>query len=233
MYIQTLCSQVLNDSRLWGENLLPFTATLAEGYSRVALVAGENCSGKSLFVETLRSWAKHRCQVSSICVSIRERTGAGTYEMSSFRRTMMFGDESEHSTGATSAKVVETAFANANSWGRDDRKPTLLVLDEPELGLSEGYACAMGALIGQRVLELDPGVVGVAVVSHSRGLARALAETLGQAPAFVKLGEAVDFATWLAAVETRSVDELRALGKLDHERWRLVQQALDEQKKKK
>jgi hypothetical protein len=224
-HIKTIAIDFLEGSRLWGEKLLPFEATLEPGHSRTILVAGENCSGKSFFVEGLRAWSHHHAKLSTICVSIRERTGAGLYEGASFRRAMMFGDETEHSTGATSVHATGTAFNTLRSRSQDDGKSAMLVLDEPELGLSEGFSRAMGTFIGQEVGRLHEGSAGVVVVTHSRALAQALRLELGEQPTFVKLGAPMGFETWLQEPEEHTVEELLELKKTDHERWRAVDAA--------
>jgi hypothetical protein len=94
----------------------------------VLLVIGENCSGKSFFVETLRAWASG-CEpkIHNAQIAIRERTGAGASDMAGMRRTFIFGDKAEHSTGATSAGVLDRAFSNVQGTPRGSR-PCVLIL---------------------------------------------------------------------------------------------------------
>lgn len=217
--VAQVCQDLLADSRMWTHEKMPFVATLHPGHPRVVLVAGENSTGKSVFVEGVLGWGHKHFKTSPLSVSIRERTGGGLYEGAAFRRAVMFGDEHEHSTGATSARVVETAFKNVQSRAEED-KAAILVLDEPELGLSEGYACAMGSYLALQALAMHEKACGLVVVTHSRGLARNLAQSLGQAPTFVKLGEPRSFDQWLESVETRSVQELLELGNKDLTGWR-------------
>lgn len=225
MHIGELAQSMLCDSVLWGGDSLPFTGYPYVGHPQVLLVVGENCSGKSFFVESLRAWSAHHHGMASICVSIRERTGSGLSDMSGLRRSMMFGDECEQSTGACSARVVETAFSNVHSWAEAGRKP-VLVLDEPEIGLSDGYARAMGQYLGQQAKTIPPGACGVVIVTHSRTLAGALRDELGVTPSFVRLEAVQDFDAWVVSVEHRSVEELLTLRELNHERWRQVSKAL-------
>ena len=89
-------------------------------------------------------------QGASICGSIRERTRAGLGDMAGMRRTMVFRNEAEQSTGAPSVGVIGPAFNNLpNRAGEGYR--TMLVLDEPELGRSEGYTRARGTRPGGQI----------------------------------------------------------------------------------
>lgn len=225
--IDTIAKALLAESQLWTLEDLPFSAELAEGHPKVLLVAGENCSGKSFFVECLRSWGRAHHKVQTIQVSIRERVGGGTYEMAGMRRAMMFGDETDKSTGATSAGVVERAFGNVDSRSEEGIS-ALLVLDEPELGMSEGFAAAMGTYIARKVANLPDVAAGVAVVTHSRALGKALAAELGVLPTFVKLGRPQDFRTWVDTPEEHSVEELLGLQAKSTQTWRLVNSLLKE-----
>jgi len=126
-----LTRHVLDQSLLWTHKELRFSAALEEGHPCVLAIAGESPAGKSLLAQCLVSWA-HQQMISPISVSIK-RTGAGTSELAGMRRMMMFGDQSEQSTGATSARVIGTAFRTLENRAQENVSG-LLVLDEPELG---------------------------------------------------------------------------------------------------
>lgn len=219
--INELAREVADKGRVWRDDSLPFSVQIEPGHPQLMVVAGENCSGKSLFVKHLCGWGKQQHGIACLSVSIRERVGGGLSGMDSIRREMMFGNEAEHSTGATSAKVVDRAFDNVHGWSADGHT-VLLVLDEPEIGLSEGYAGAMGRYLARKVKELPAKACGVAVVTHSRSLARALRDELGTTPSFALLGSQSHFDEWLGGTETRSVEELLALAETDRQRWRVV-----------
>jgi len=219
-------TDLLKNSALWNNEDLPFKATLQKGSPKLMVVTGENSTGKSFFVECLRSWAKFHSKIATISVSIRERSGSGMFDMAGFRRSMMFGDECEQSTGATSVQVLGAAFNTAASRVTESKTPSLLVLDEPELGLSEGYACAMGTYLVSKFNELPDKICGVVVVTHSRGLVQALQEELGTVPTFVKLGAPLTLAQWLEQPETHTVEELIRLVETGREGRRAVAQLL-------
>lgn len=217
---------LLETNYLWTHPDLPFSANLAPGVPNVLLVAGDNCSGKSLLAETLRAWVS-RDKLPTISVSIRERTGSGLSDFAGMRRAMMFGNECESSTGAISARTVDTAFSTLQSRA-DEGHSALLVLDEPELGLSEGYAGALGEHIGQLSLQMSPLACGLVLVSHSKALAQRLAEALGGAPSFLHMGTPLSFEQWLQAPASRTVAELLALPVANREGLRAVSKILSE-----
>lgn len=222
----------LTNSEMWGEEACPFDAWVKKGHQRVALIAGPNASGKSFLAECAMSWGKQWCGTRSMSVSIRERTGSGSGDMSGLKRTMMFGSEEDHSTGAVSARVVRTGFSSVENWCKEIGG-TILLLDEPELGLSEGFCYAMGELIGREVLKMNARACGVVVISHSKALAQGLADGLGEAPSFVSTGGAMSFEQWLKRQERFSADDLIALGDKDREGFLGVRSMLEGLRSKK
>lgn len=221
----SLARKVASESMLMTEG--PFSAWVSDGDERIVLVVGSNASGKSLFVQVMASIGrKAPFNWPPVSVSIRERTGSGTSDMAGMRRSMMFGDETKQSTGATSVRVTETAFTNI--WNAGDQ-PRLLILDEPDMGLSEDFAHAMGQLIGTRTQEQFPEGKprsGVVVVTHSRSLVRGLIAS-GMRPSFVSMEVSQNLDEWLSEPQVRSLDELLALPAEAHQRRRTVMQLLD------
>ena len=216
-----LTRSLLADSLLWTHPQFPFQVQVEPGLPHVLLIAGENGTGKSLLAQSLTGWGRRHHKISGVSVSIRERTGAGLNEMAAMRRVMMFGDESEQSTGATSAMVIETAFRTLKTRAQEGSS-AFLVLDEPEMGLSRGYTFAMGAYLAKLIRDLDAGACGVAIVTHSRDLTTALIEQLGARPSFLKTGESQGFDEWLKAEPARTVEELLALPMRCHDNRRKV-----------
>jgi hypothetical protein len=209
------------ESRAFGDEESPFHASVTEGDPRLLLIVGENASGKSLAFRLIAQIANQH-KVLPVTISIRERTGGGSGGHESMRRTFMYGDEHEKSTGANSARVVETGFHNLE---RDSA--AILGLDEPEIGLSDGYAEALGEFIGARAASAAGKSCGVMVVTHSRRLARGLVRGLGAAPTFMTMTEEPSgMDDWIAGEETRSVEDLLGLKTLGLERWRAVDKLL-------
>jgi len=133
------------------------------------------------------------------------------------------GEPSPVVTSSQSVSTVTRAFANL-----DRPTGTILGLDEPELGLSHGYACAyaLGRYIGEQALQLPRPCGGVVVVTHSRELVRGLVDGDGREPTFISVGADAALDTWLAACQEHTVDELLALNETGHERFLWAQATL-------
>lgn len=199
----------------------PFSCRFIEGDARVLLVTGANASGKSLAFRLIAQLAGSN-DIEALTLSIRERSGSGTFEMSRMRQSMIYGNEQTSSTGATSARVVQSGFHNLTNRG-----PALLALDEPELGLSDGYAEALGEYIGQSAAGMTESSCGVMVVTHSRRLAEGVVRGLNATPAMLSMEAEIDSVeAWIASRETRSVDELLGLKALSHERFLAINKLL-------
>jgi hypothetical protein len=217
MSIKALAEDFNLKSPLYTEQAELFPYEYSPGHPKVLMVAGANASGKSLYAVILQSFCTKKHETSPINISIRERSGGSSNEIGGMRRLFMFGDESEQSTGATSVSVVRAGFSNLNERAKEGKKPILL-LDEPELGLSEGYSEAMGEFIADSVLKAEKGAVGVILISHSKPLAGKLAERLGEAPSFVYAdpakASAQGFKEWLSHREAFSMEDLLKLEEL-------------------
>jgi hypothetical protein len=215
------CEWVANESLLFADAGSPFSASVAPGDPRLVVIAGENASGKSLFFRVLAQRVS-TAGPTAVTISIRERVGAGG-DMSGLRRVFMFGDEAEQSTGATSVKAIAAAFRS----NLDREGGSVLGLDEPELGLSDGYSRALGEFIGSESTSLPAACSGVVVVTHHRDLVRAMVDAFGATPTFVLCGDGpADLDRWLGDVEERSVEDLLALADVGLERWRAVHRLL-------
>lgn len=223
-------TQVMTESHLWSHPRLPFKARVHEGHPKLAVVTGENGTGKSLLVQLLCSWCRVHEEIQNISVSIRERTGSGLYDMAGMRRAMMFGDETEESTGAISIRVLEPAFNTLASRSKENQS-TVLVLDEPELGLSDGFANAMGVYLARKTKALPALAVGLVVVTHSRPLVRGLIDELEETPTFIKLGVEQDLSTWLKGEAPKSLKELEALPFECRKKQHIIREIISEAKR--
>jgi len=241
LVLPRLARWAVEESAALADERSPFHGTIADGDPRVLLIVGENASGKSLAFRLVAQIADSH-GIEAITLSIRERTGDGTFEMARMRRAMIYGQETTSSTGATSARVVQSGFHNM----LNRPAPCLLGLDEPEIGLSDGYAEALGEYIGRQAIDIggsagnigeDGGIIGrnacgVMVVTHSRRLAEGLVRGLGAEPTFVAMmpdGESAPpgLADWIASRDVKGVEDLLALRDTSLARFRQVQRILD------
>lgn len=174
--------------------------------TKLAVVFGDNASGKSLMLMVMSAFIGPRDESGEekFSVSMRARTGTG------MGRMFMYLDEDYSSTGAGSLHAASGAFHNA----KERKHPVWLMLDEPDTGLSDKFASAMGAYFAREVNSLPEHIKGVVVVTHSRPLLRRLLADLAQPPHEVSMGRSQTLAEYLdpSVVQEASVEELLALG---------------------
>ncbi|MDW9481786.1 hypothetical protein GOB57_24360 [Sinorhizobium meliloti] len=172
---------------------------------RALLITGENGGGKSLAVSILR-------QVSA---DLAEREGGKLEVMdigmnrriaSGIERSFIFGHESTESTGNVSIRVALRGVANS----RDRDHPHWLILDEPDIGVGDGYHEAIGRYLAGFAESLPPACMGFAVVTHSRVIAR---EIIAAGASSLRVGRDLrPVGEWLAIGDLpKSVDDLLAL----------------------
>ncbi|MDU8350577.1 hypothetical protein RYA05_01590 [Pseudomonas syringae pv. actinidiae] len=189
----------------------------------VLLVAGINASGKSILTNMVEILAMD-CGFAHRCVSMDNRTSGSGIE-----RAMIFGTESDQSTGYISTGAVIKGLKSSQTGD----KPAALILDEPDIGLSEEMAGAMGEYIAQHVLEQNHNLKFIMIVSHSRPMFERVLEKLPYAPHVVFMGsEDMTFDAWLNGPQIRldpsAIDQLRTKGK---DTWRNVEQVISNRKK--
>lgn len=189
------------------------TVQMAESDIPVMLIGGVNASGKSIMASVVETAAK-KCGFGKRVVSMTNRTSSG------FERGMVFGDESDSSTGVNSVSAVLMGLRSC----KQDDSPSVLVLDEPDIGLSEEYAGALGEYIAQQMIEPDHQLKLIVVISHSRPLYRRLLAVLPYQPHTIFLGDKTKtFMDWLnGPVPHFGADEIEKLKSRGRETWRAI-----------
>lgn len=155
----------------------PVPAEVEYGHPKFALVTGENASGKSFVVRGLGEKLRDRhpnLEILAVTMSLRSQGG--------FSRALLFGDEQRDSSGRISIKAV---LAGLHAC-RDRQDDHVLVLDEPDIGLAESYAGALGTYLAAFVEDMPIRTLGLVVVTHSRPLVR---EVIAAEPASIRVGE--------------------------------------------
>ena len=206
---------------LTADNGGPLYVSLTEGApeSRLAVMVGDNASGKSLMIRFLATLLNAE-KTEPLQVSMKYRTAAGMH------RVFMFGDDQEESTGAVSLHAVEGALHTANRR----ESPCWVMLDEPDVGLSGSYCRALGTYLANSANTL-PGenFQGMVVVTHSKTLVAALLANAKHRPHFLAVGErhqGQSAEAWLADTSERSVDELLALADKGRDTWKAINRIL-------
>jgi hypothetical protein len=212
-----LLKHLFTTSVIFAGEEAPLRAHLSEGSpnAQLAIVAGPNASGKSFAIRVLASWLNsEKPKVEPIQVSMKYRTMGGIH------RAFMYGDDTQDSTGSNSMTAVTGGFRTAK--GRTS--PCWLMLDEPDVGLSEDFAYALGTYIANQVDEgLGEGCKGVVVVTHSRELVRGIVENSKETPHFAHVDdEPLTLQGWLDSSRRRSVEELLDIKRIAVERMRAI-----------
>jgi energy-coupling factor transporter ATP-binding protein EcfA2 len=191
------------------------------GNRRLFLITGENAGGKSFFSKVVASFVHEESPgaIEFINVSMGMRTAPGMH------RVFMFGEESRDSTGKISLGAVLGSLRTC----RSREKPHVLVLDEPDIGLSEGYRAGLGDLLAAFGAELPELTRALVVVTHSREVARRL---MPLAPTCIRIGEDHrPTAEWIRDGDpVRTIEELEGLAMKATPRIRAILAVLNTRK---
>lgn len=231
--LQEALDFILTNSRLFNSQETPFKVTLTTGDPRFVLLLGDNASGKSLAVQVLASYIKATFKMPTLHISIRERVGNPFNQMGGFVKAMVYGNEQEQSTGATTLRAIQGAIPQL---GDDLDQYPILSLDEPELGLSERFHAPLAQLIYQGFV--DKPTAGFLLTTHSKRLVKTLTSLMSTPPTLLYFSTE-DFSTedsdtqapptletWLHDTTDRSLEDLLNLEKIGHQYWLLVHQIL-------
>nr|WP_250807340.1 hypothetical protein [Neorhizobium tomejilense] len=172
---------------------------------RLMVVTGENGGGKSLAIEIFRRISADMAtaegsRLEVIDIGMKRRVAAG------IERTMIFGHEATESTGNVSIRTALKGIENSRTRDNDH----WLVLDEPDIGVGDGYHEAIGQYLAAYGSNLPPLCSGLVVVSHSRAI---VAELLNAGASSLRVGPDLrPVWEWIARGDIRkSVDDLLAL----------------------
>jgi hypothetical protein len=135
-----------------------------KGTSNLALILGENASGKSFVRRCAHSISK-AAGVEFLGVSMELRACGG------IERAFIFGDESWEATGVLSIKTVLTGISTCRS--RETRH--VIFWDEPDLGLSDSAAGGVGLAIAEFVRNPGKHTQAIFVATHNRHVVEQLA----------------------------------------------------------
>lgn len=194
--------------------------TVYEGSPELILIAGDNVSGKSFVSRMFSLYFKKRENVEAIRVGMDTRCEGGMA-----RVFITAGLETSQSTGANSSHTVKGAFNTSKNREHDH----VIILDEPEIGLSKSYQRAMTAYMAQCFAAKSDKLLGLILTTHSAEVVKGLS---GFNPTFVWLGdEPVTMDDFVAGrLPERSVEDFLKLVSASSELRGRINKALSEAK---
>lgn len=150
--------------------------TITKGRPDLIIVTGENATGKSLFCRAIGILYKQVDKIESIRFGMETRCTEGMH-----RIFINAGSESDESTGVNSIHAVLGGCNTSN--GREN--PHVLIMDEPETGLSPAYTKALGLYIKRFYEQRSKKLKLLMVATHSPSLVEILAPLK---PTFIRMG---------------------------------------------
>jgi hypothetical protein len=144
------------------DGVTPIPAFFEPGRGNLAVIVGENASGKSF----MRRIVTQICRETKVeCIPISMEGRGGNY---GGMRGFIYGDETWESTGVNSAGTVQMGIKTC----KDRTTPHVIFWDEPDLGLSENGAAGVGRAIADYMIRQNPMTLAAVVVTHSKPLVR-------------------------------------------------------------
>lgn len=156
--------------------------------SKVFVILGDNSSGKSFVCRIIQM----RCfdeKIEPIMISMSKRTGDDYTP--GVVRSLMFGSENRLNTGSISGHIITMAFKTAN----EREHPNVVILDEPDIGMSGSYHSAIGEYIAQQAKTLSKNTSGIIIVTHSRKIVESIDKNISTQ--YIKLGDFPKIKDWL------------------------------------
>ncbi len=221
MILQEAIDAVVEDTEMFGvDGACPVSYEPSKTGSKILLISGDNAGGKSLVCRFLSITARQLDKIEFIRIGMELRTA------SDMARVFVFGDEGRCSTGELTAHSILGAIHNS----RQRTHAHIVCLDEPDIGLSEGYQEAVGKTLHDYGVTLPDLAEGLVVVTHSRPIAKALVKL---DPHKFRVGDDLRLTQdWLTEGPLkRSLDDLANLKKLSHARFLAVTHIQNARKK--
>ncbi len=200
------------------KGVTPIEHHWVRGRNNFAVCLGENASGKSFFRRIVTAICRE-AKVEAMPISMEGRHG----EYGGLRG-FIYGDESWQSTGENSSHTILSGISTCRSRTTSN----VIFWDEPDIGLSDGWAAGAGVALREFAENLPATTYGAFVVTHSRALVR---ELLPAEPHYLYFGSKppATLKDWVEA-PVKPLD-LSKLGEVSHRRFKLIQAILDEVRK--
>ena len=179
----TLINDMLNLSYFDDEII---KASFTPENKTLLVITGENATGKSFVRRLVQSICKLE-KIELIHLSQEGRSRSGIVS------SLIYGDESNNSTGYLTSNLITTGI---NTCQKRTSKH-FIFWDEPDIGLSDKYAAAVGIKIKEFVENLPNLTTGVIVTTHRKCLVYQL---LPLKPSLLRLGDKKTLRQWFDEV---------------------------------
>lgn len=171
MSIDTLFSW-FHDKYAWQEWI---PVDLQPGHDKLLVITGENASGKSLIRRLLQAVAKKQsCEAIAVSPEFRQHGG--------LRNAFVYGDETYQASGEIACHVVIGSMRTSQQRA----EPHLVILDEPDMGMSDNTAAGAALAIAQFCYDPPPHLGLYAVVTHRKAM---LEQFLPYRPSHIRVGD--------------------------------------------
>lgn len=213
-----------SESRIFGSEG-PCPIYVEEGeLNKVWVISGENAGGKSLLCKALQANVARKAEddghpLTVIRIGMDIRTEGG------MRGAIIFGDEQTESTGQVSAHTVLRSLDQSNHKNEDH----WIILDEPDIGVGEGYRKVMGELFADFAKNLPEKTVGFMIVTHAREIAAPL---IAAGASSIRVGDDLrPVAEWIRDGDLpKTLEDLKNLDCKGHNLFKAVEDAIRSRK---
>lgn len=190
--------------------------------SKVTIIYGDNVSGKSLFAWLFEIYCVGKSsekydRIPVRAAAMRNRT------MSGIQRAIIFGDESDQSTGCTSLNVVIKCIQSTLTG-----ETGVAILDEPDIGLSERYSGALGHYIANCANDFKEH--GLVLISHSKTLIKSFLQHYNQPVSYLGVDTSLNYNDWCNTQSVATIEELLQLKEIGFKKQRAIFQAIENNK---
>lgn len=183
---------------------------IEDNNSALTFIYGENSSGKSFIARCFEIVAASRTpsKLPVRSMSVANRTSSGV------EKAMIYGNESSQSTGETSFSVLKLAVRSLKE------EPSVLIMDEPDIGLSSKYSRSLGRYIAELLLEKEKHGQAFIIISHNDAFLESIKKHYGKPYNSVGVNTQSTLQEWLDDDSEFSIEDLEQLPEIALAKWR-------------
>lgn len=213
---EALGNTCLDEEYFGADGPCPVSVEPGNPETGLLVVSGDNGSGKSLFLRALKAHLRRAdADIVIIDADARARTFSG------FERSHIDANDED---GDSIAAIFSTGTMNAIADARAATAPSLLMLDDPDIGLSDAWAAAIGREIAELVRNMPDALMGIVVASHRRPLIGSLTSL---EPSFVRIGtDRRPTLEWLAGGPAAGNETIAGMKSDIRKRWLRIEKIM-------